>query len=273
MEVSINDLSFKGQFKSFDEVKSCIKKIACSSMASMELTGHSSVRRTRQLVGRPLIGDKTIDEFKIELFQSGNPADSTLLTNLLVNVVQGPFIDDSELNEELKQTQSICKEPVEGSSLHAYLSKEEESVHAVISAEKSKEYNHSNFKIKVPGIKEVMVLNLITDACCKQYSRKYEPNPKHAIRKDKKVAGKVHSKMDLSDSVAQDCLRNGIQILNNKYVYFFTNDQWYEFPQHTSGCYHGYPIGTPGNNAIINRIKRVFGEPPYKDTGYKFCTL
>lgn len=273
MEVSINDLSFKGQFKSFEEARSCIEKIACSSMASMELTGYSPVRRTRQLVRRPLIGDKTIEEFKIELFQSGKPEDSTLLTNLLVNVVQGPFIDESELNEKLNQTRSICEEPVEGSSLHAYLSKEEESVHAVISAEKSEAYDCQSFNIKVPDGKEVLVLNLRTEACCKMYSRKYEANPKHAIREDKNVAGKVHTKMDLSDSIAQECLNNGIQVLGNKYVYTFTNEQWYEFPPHTSGCYHGYPIGTPGNNATVNRIKRVFGEPPYNNTGYKFCTL
>lgn len=273
MDVSINDLSFQGQFKSFEEAKSCIHKIVLSSMASKELTGYKPVRRTRQLANRPLIGNKTIDEFKIELFQSKRPEDSTLLTNLLANIVQGPFINDSELNDELKTIRSICDNPIDGSSLHAYVSKEEESVHAVISAEKSNEYNNPTLKIKVSAIKEIVVLNLMSEDNCKQYYRKYEVNTKHAIREDKTVAGKTHTKMDLSTSIAQECLNNGIQILNNKYVYVFTNGQWYEFPQHTNGCYHGYPIGMPGNNAIINRIKRVFGEPPYENTGYKFCSL
>ncbi|WP_052239052.1 hypothetical protein [Pectobacterium carotovorum] len=272
MDVSINDLSFKGQFLSYEEARSCIEKIALSSLASKVLTGNSPVRRTRGLSLRPFIGDKTIEEFKIELFQSKKPQDSLLLTNLLVNVVQGPFIDDAELNEELKEIQSICNEPVNGSSLHAYLSKEDESIHALISAERSEVYNGSILKLTVPGKKDLIVINIITDVCCKKYFRKYEGNPKHEIKEDKVVAGKLHSKMDLSDSLAQECLNNGFQILGNKHIYFFTNEKWYEFSEHTSGCYHGYPIGMPSNNFIINRIKRVFGEPPYNIDGYSFCT-
>ncbi|KPQ21263.1 hypothetical protein [Halomonas sp. HL-93] len=273
MEISINDLSFKGQFKSLDEAKYCVKKIAFASLASKKLTGNEPVRRTRLLASRPFIGDKTIDQFKIELLKSKKPEDQTLLTVLLTNVVQGPFIDNSELNADVKEIQSVCKEPVDGSSLHYYLSKERESIHALISAENSGAYNSSYFEIEVPGLRVVKVINIITDACCENYTRRYESSPKHKIKKDKVIAGKLHSKMDLSDSVAQDCLNNGFQVLHSKYVYFFTNEQWYEFPQHVDGRYHGYPIGTPGNNVFINRIKRVFGEPPYKDTGYKFCAL
>ncbi|TOM31099.1 hypothetical protein CGH78_21395 [Vibrio parahaemolyticus] len=271
MEVSINELSFKGQFASIEEARSCIRNIASSSFASKKLTGNSPVRRTKALEKRPFIGGKTIEEFKIELFQSKRPEDSQLLTQLLVSVVQGPFIDDSELNPDLAEAKSICKEPVGGTALHAYLSKGDESIHALISADKSGFYDCPMIELTYQGNK-ITVLNFLSDTCCQSYVRVYEANPKHAIQKDKIVAGKQHSKMDLSDTLAQECLDLGFQVLGGKYVYYFTNGKWYEFPQHTVGCYHGYPIGNPTNEAIINRIKRVFGEPPYELPGYKFCT-
>lgn len=271
MEVSINDLSFKGQFQSIDEARSCIKKIAGSSIASQKLTGNSPVRRTKDLASRPFIGDKTIDEFRYELFNSTLPEDKQLLQLLLVNVVQGPFINDSELSPHIEEVESICKESISGTALHAYLSKTDESINAVISAEKSGFYDHSTIKLDVSG-KEVTILNLLSNTCCNGYFRTYQANPKHTILKSKIVNGKQHSKMDLSDLLAQECLDNGFQILNERYVYYFTNGQWYEFPQHTVGAYHGYPIGNPSNEATINRIKKVFGEPPYELLGYKFCT-
>ncbi|MEL4340845.1 hypothetical protein AAEH92_09060 [Shewanella xiamenensis] len=267
MEVSINDLSFKGQFESFEQVESCINNLAIIATASMQLTGYSPIRRTKKLASRAIIGDKTIEEFKIELSQSKNPRHSSLLTQLLITIVQGPFIDSLELKEELKQTKSICGEEIEGTSLHAYLSKDDNSVNAVISADKS---GYDDLPILYLN-KSAKILNLHNEACCKTYARVYEANPKHTILKDKMVDGKIHSKMDLDDDIAQQCLVNGIQVLGHKYVYAFANNRWYEFPQHTLGCYHGYPIGNPGNNVLINKIKKVFGDPPYSNTGYKFC--
>ncbi|HHX8345883.1 TPA: hypothetical protein ACVOYS_004619 [Vibrio alginolyticus] len=272
MEVSINDLSFKGQFTSDEEAKACLLKIAATSLQSKKLTGNMPVRRTKDLVSRPLVGDKTIKDFQIDLYSSNKPEDQKILGALLTNIVQGPFINSSELNEELKDFKSVCDETIEGSSIHAYLSKENESINALISAEHIEQYNNPLIKFELPNKKEITVLNFLADTCCNNYIRKYEANKKHLIKEDKVVAGKVHSKMDLSDSSAQECLDNGFQVLGNKYVYYFTNDQWYEFPQHTLGCYHGYPIGTPTNMVTVNRIKRVFGNPPYEATGYKFCT-
>lgn len=272
MEVSINDLSFKGQFKSNEEAGACLLKIATLSFQSKKLTGNMPVRRSKDLASRPLIGNKTINDFRMELYDSNKPEDQKLLSAILANIVQGPFIKGEELNKELKDIRSICDESIDGSSIHAYLSKESESINALISAENTEKYNVHILKFELPNKKEITILNFLTDACYNNYIRKYEANKKHLIKEDKLVEGKIHSKMDLSDSFSQECLDNGFQVLGNRYVYYFTHGQWYEFPQHTLGCFHGYPIGTPNNIAILNRIKRVFGDPPYDIPGYKFCT-
>ncbi len=272
MEVSINDLSFKGQFKSDEEAKFFLKEISRAALASKKITGNKPVRRTRQLSLRPLIGGKTIEEFKMELHNSKRPEDKTILGIILTNLGQGPFIDDTELDQNFAGFTSICAEKVDGSSIHAYLSKTDESINALISAGNSNEYSGPVLKFESCDGKEITVFNFTTAACCNGFYRTYEVNSKHIIRKDKVVAGNVHSKMDLTDALAQQCLDNGFQVLGHRSVYYFINQKWYEFPRHHTGIYHGYPIGLPSNDAIINRIKKVFGEPPYSTLGYKFCT-
>lgn len=272
MDIAINDLSFKGQFESFDDMASCINTIAKISELSKKLNGNKPLRRTRNLAQRYITGDKTIQMFFNELLQRKDPKLQDLITMSLANIVQGPFIKQDELDEKIKKTKSICGEEIDGTAIHAYLSKKEESVHALISAPNSGYDCGIMFKVKIEKDKERTILNFITDACCSPLLRLYQANEKHAIIRDKIVGGNVYTRMDLDDNSAQACLDNGIQIIGSKYVYAFSQGKWYEFPPHTQGCYHGYPIGTPGNSAELNHIIRIFGQPPYSELGYKFCT-
>lgn len=271
MEVAINDLSFQGQFKDVEEVKKCILNISMVSNASRKLSGSGIVRRTKALSSRPLIGDKTIYNFHYELFSSLDPKDRTLSTILLTSIIQGPFIKDDEFSDTKKEIKSTCGAPVEKSALHAYISKKNDAIHSVISAIEAQHYTEPVITIEIaPGVKKT-VINFTTDENCSAYLRRYEANPKHAIKEDRYVHGKLYSRMDINDVDAQRCLDNGFQILGEDSVYCFFNNQWYQFPTHVTGHFHGYPIGKPTNNSAINKITSVFGEPPYENTGYCFC--
>ncbi|BBT68279.1 hypothetical protein WP8S18E04_36630 [Aeromonas caviae] len=271
MEVAINDLSFQGQFNNIEDVKKCMLNISKVCEASRKLTGNGIIRRTKTLSSRPLTSEKTIYDFFHGLYLSKNPQDSTLLTTLLTSTIQGPFIKDDEFSESTKQIKSTCGSPVEKSALHSYLSKNNDVIHAVISAIDAPYYTEPVIKIDVAqGVKKT-IINFTTDDNCNAYLRLFEANPKHAIKEDRYVNGKLHSKMDISDVDAQKCLDNGFQILGDDCVYCFFNNQWYQFPNHSPGYYHGYPIGKPTNNTAINKIISVFGGPPYESTGYCFC--
>lgn len=272
MDIAINDLSFKGQFESFEEMANCINTIAKISEYSKKFNDNKPLRRTKNLSKRCISGDKTIESFFGELLQSNDPKAKDLILKSLTNIVQGPFIKQDELDDDIKNVKSICGEIVEHTALHAYLSRKENSVNALISAPKSDYDCGIIFTVSVDEQKKITVLNFISDTCCSSLVRYYQPNKKHIIPRDKVVDGNVHSRMDLDDDSAQQCLNNGIQMIGSKYVYAFSQQKWYEFPPHTPGCYHGYPIGTPNNFAELNSIIRVFGQPPYTEKGYKFCT-
>ncbi|MEQ9878014.1 hypothetical protein ABRP92_08460 [Pectobacterium aroidearum] len=271
MDIAINELSFKGQFKSFDEMAECINTIAKISEISKKINGNKPLRRTKGLAKRPISGDKTIESFFSELLQQKDSKIQDLVNKYLLNLVQGPFIKLDELDEKIKDITSICGDKIEGTAIHAYLSRKEESVHAIISAPGSAYDSGLFFKISIGDGKEKTILNFISETCCSSLLRHYQANEKHSILKDKFVGGNMHTRMDLDDASAQLCLSNGIQIIGNRYVYSFEQGRWYEFPPHTHGCYHGYPIDNPGNSAELNHIIRIFGEPPYAEVGYKFC--
>ncbi|MDZ4034402.1 hypothetical protein U0868_22915 [Kluyvera ascorbata] len=273
MDVAINDLSFKGQFQSFDDMAACINTIAKISEISKKLNGNKPLRRTKNLAKRYISNDKTIQNFLYELMQLKDPKLQDLITMSLTNIVQGPFIKPEELDGNIKNTKSICGEIIDGTAIHAYLSKKEESVHAIISAPNSGYDCGIKFTVKIDKDVEKTIFNFMTDACCNSLLRIYQANSKHAILRDKTVGGNIHTRMDLDDDSAQMCLSNGIQIIGSKYVYSFNQGKWYEFPPHTPGCFHGYPIGTPSNLAELNHIIKIFGQPPYSDIGYKFCIL
>lgn len=271
MQACINDLSFKGQFRTIDEVISTLKDISSAATAYQIISEHKPVRRTRCLVNRPLIGTASISDISNQLLASKNPKDRSILTLILSTLIQGPFIKENEFDEKHNKTKSICGEDVKHTALHVYLSKNHEgSVHAVISAKGTNSYNCDKFDI-TSATSKMTTINLLTSNCYNAYRRIYEANPKHDIRADKLVEGKVHTKMDLNAEDAQYHLNNGFQIIGSNYVYAFANGQWYEFPAHRECRYHGYPIGTPNNNPEINRIIKVFGDPPYGNNGYNYC--
>jgi len=272
MYVSINDLSFKGQFTSHEQIEACIENLLLTSASVNSLMADTPIRRTRGLGNRPLTPTQTIRDFMVELYSSTEPAKRALQNKILLALISGPFIREVEFNQELSGVIAPCGEAVSQTSIHACVSKESESVEAVISVQESP-YNQPDLRIDVGGVMHRLIFNFFTPECCKPLLRVYEANPKHLIRADKKVNGVVHTRMDLDNTAATDCLQNGIQIIQNKYVYGYMNDKWYEFPPHIDGCYHGYPIENPGNNPILNRIIRVFGEPPYVSAGAQFCNF
>ncbi|CQH35663.1 hypothetical protein AB8899_18200 [Yersinia enterocolitica] len=271
MYISVNDLSFKGQFTSFSEIESCINTLFLAVKALQELAGSNPIRRTMSLADRRFTESDTIRAYMNGLYTSKKPAERQLLQKILFTFVQGPFIKEDELDNEIREITSICGESVDGTALHAYLSRKDESVHAVISAPASIYESIPEFILSARGNKTMLVLNFVSDTSCSHLLRRYETNLKHEIRADKTVNGEMYTRMDLGSEAAQQCLMNGIQIFGSQYVYGFMNEKWYEFRPHTDGCYHGFPIVDPGNDPILNRIKKVFGEPPYGFTGYQFC--
>lgn len=271
MNISINDLSFQGQFTSFSEIESCINTLFLASKASEYLTGKNPIQRTQRLADRHLTEFDTIRSYMNKLFTSQKPEERQLLNKILLTFVKGPFIKEYELDNEIRGITSICGEAVDDTALHAYLSRKDESVHAVISAPACIYESVNEFTLTGTGDKTILVLNFTSDVSCSRLLRRYEANIKHEIKADKIVNGKVHTRMDLNDETAQQCLMNGIQVFGNEYVYGFKDEKWYEFRPHTEGCYHGFPIVDPGNDSTLNRIKKVFGEPPYGLTGCQFC--
>ncbi|UUE46354.1 hypothetical protein [Pectobacterium aroidearum] len=272
MDVSINDLSFKGQFTSFSEIEACVHHFQNVVQVAEELAGYEPVRRTKGLADRMLTPSDTIRSYMNHLYTTGSVADAKLLQNILLAFVKGPFIDEPEFDAQVRGTTSICGEIVDDTALHACFSRRDESVHAVISVIASPYDSVSSIHVSGPVCNNnVPVINFVYKEHCLELLRHYDANEKHELLADKMVGGKVHTKMDLSSTDALHCLRNGIQVLGDRYVYGFHNDRWYEFRQHTDGRYHGFPITDLGNEGTLNRIKRVFGEPPYSLVGYQFC--
>lgn len=271
MDVSVNDLSFKGQFTTFGEIESCVYHIQEVVQVAEEFAGYEPVRRTRGLADRMLTPTDSIRSYMTRLFSSQNAADAKLLQNILLAFVKGPFIEEDEFDARIRGTASLCGEVVDDTSLHACFSRQDESVHAVISAAASPYDSVSEICLSGPACNNVPVMNFVYRQQCLPLIRYYDANEKHELLADKVVDGKVHTKMDLNSADALHCLRNGVQVLGDRYVYGFQNERWYEFRPHAEGRYHGFPITDPGNEGTLNRIKRVFGEPPYALAGYQFC--
>ncbi|PQK88862.1 hypothetical protein [Pantoea ananatis] len=271
MDISINDLSFKGQFTSSSEIEACVHDFQNVVQVAEELAGYEPVRRTRGLADRMLTSSNTIRSYMNHLYTTGSAADAKLLQKILLAFVKGPFIGEPEFNANIRGAISSCGEIVDDTALHACFSRSDESVHAVISVTASPYDSVSNIYVSGPECKNVPVMNFVNKQQCLSLLRHYDSNEKHELLADKMVDGKVHTKMDLSNTDALHCLRNGVQVIGDRYVYGFHNKKWYEFRPHTVGRYHGFPITDPGNEGTLNRIKRVFGEPPYSLTGYQFC--
>lgn len=272
MEIIFNDLSFVGQFESEQDVEQCINEMFCVTNGAVNINGNAPIRRTEGLKNRCLVRSETIYSFMLRLYESEKPSDRDLNSRILDMFVRGPYVRSDEFDLAEKNTVSICGKPVDGTALHAHLSRVQDSVHAVISATNSSCYSErTEILISKRTGKNVLILNFSSLDDIKQIRREYQANTKHEIREDRVVSGEIHTRMDLDAEQASECLINGFKVINSQYVYGYMNQRWYEFRPHLKGVYHGFPIDDPMNNATLNRIKRVFGNPPYSGKGYQFC--
>ncbi|HDF5703653.1 hypothetical protein [Klebsiella variicola] len=271
MDISINDLSFKGQFTSFSEIEACVNDLMAVTQVAEELAGYKPIRRTRGLAERMLTRTESLRSYMNSLYGTGRAADEKLLQSILLTFVKGPFIPDDAFDDQVRGAVSICGDVVDDTALHACFSRKDESVHAVISAPLHPYDSVPEIRVAGNGCAQVPVLNFVSSTQCTSLLRCYDANPKHELKTDKLVNNNVHTKMDLDSDTALACLRDGMQVIGDRYVYGYYNEKWYEFRPHEDGRYHGFPIVDPGNEGTLNRIIRVFGEPPYSPAGYQFC--
>lgn len=271
MDVFVNDLSFKGQFTSSNEIEACVNNLMAVTQVAEELAGFKPVKRTRGLPDRMLTKTDSLRSYMNSLQGTGSAADEKLALSILLTFVKGPFIPEDAFDDQVRGAVSICGEVVDDTALHACISRKDESVHAVISAPLHPYDSVPDIQINGNSCSNVPVLNFFSNAECTAFLRRYDANPKHELKANKVFKNKVHTKMDLDSDTALTCLRDGIQVIGNRYVYGYHNQQWYEFRPHEDGRYHGFPIVDPGNEVTLNRIIRVFGQPPYDPAGYQFC--
>lgn len=271
MDIAINDLSFKGQFTSDEQIEHAFEALLLTTETVKGLKGNTPICRTEGLKNRYLTQNDTIHSYLHCLFLSPEPAKRALQNKILITLIRGPYIQEQEFDARFGALLGPCGESMGSTSLQAYVSRYDDSVHGLVSIQNSPYDSLHEISIN-PGVKKpVLIFNFISPACFSPLQRKYDANPKHDIRQDKVVNGVVYSRMDLAPQEAERCLMNGMQVLESKCVYGYTNGQWYAFPPHLPGIYHGYPVGNPANHAEINRIKRVFGLPPYAPKGSQFC--
>lgn len=271
MDIAINDLSFKGQFTSDEQIEHAFEALLMTTEAVKSLNGNSSIRRTEGLKNRYLTQNDTIHSYLHCLFLSPDPTKRALLDKILFTLIRGPYIQEQEFDAQFGALPSTCGESMGNTSLQAYVSRDDESVHGLVSIQNSPYDSLYEISINPEIKKPILVFNFISPTGFSPLLRKYDANPKHDIKQDKVVNGVVYSRMDLAPQEAEKCLINGMQVLESKCVYGYTNGQWYAFPPHLPGIYHGYPVGNPANHTEINRIKRVFGLPPYAPKGSQFC--
>jgi hypothetical protein len=268
MEMYINDLSFQGQCGNYDQVIEVVVQLADTIRSSETMRGNTPVGRTRELKNALVCQDKTISDFLGWLFKKSQKSSvyKDILTKVLTNLIKGPFIDLSRLDNSIENVVDPNKTVIKDTSVHAALSFECNSIPAVISAVGSKGYDKPSFILDNDCRK---VINLFSTHCHLPYVRTYEANPKHEIKAPKVVKGNLHSKMDLTADNAQNVLENGVYVEDKEIVFSYHNKRWYQFPAHLSCKYHGYPIGNPTNDPNVNRIIKIIGAPPYPDNGYK----
>lgn len=265
----INDLSFQGQFKDYDEAMEAMEVMAETIKTSSVMRNNSPIRRKRELKQALISDDKSIAEFFHWLQLQSNKGSSKhrdILQKVLLNLVQGPFIDTEEVDKSKEHLLTPKGYSIADSAIHAALSKDSKSMPTIVSLVSSNDFDCLSFTID--GYDRA-IINLVSPDCFNPFLRIYESNPKHELKGSKIVNGKVHSKMDLSVEDAQKVLNNGICIEDKNIIFSFNNECWYQFPSHLECKFHGYPIGTPTNDPNINRIIKEVGQPPYPENGYK----
>ena len=87
MEIYINDLSFKGQFKDESEIIECIANISKVVLESNKFNGNSPIQRTRTLKDRPISGNVTIKDFFAQILAEADPQKTSLVTLFLTLMI------------------------------------------------------------------------------------------------------------------------------------------------------------------------------------------
>lgn len=271
MDMYINDLSFQGQFKDFEEAVEAFEQLALTINSSKIIRGLTPIRRSKELKNVQVCENKSVHEFLLWLHDKSkiSPKHRDVLAAVLNNIVKGPFVDMSALDAALKDLIAPCTKNIENSLIHAALSERYSSFPAVASITKSKGYDCNEILLEAFDRK---VLNLFSEDCVIPLNRDYEVNVKHEIKNSKIVNGKMHTKMDLTPEEAQSVLEQGIYLQSKNAIFTFYNDTWYQFPAHVDCKYHGFPIGNPTNNPNINIIIKTIGSPPYPENGYKILS-
>ncbi|WP_392339754.1 hypothetical protein [Moritella marina] len=265
MDLIINEHSFKGQCSDFCSSVQTIINLSDAVNSTEELRNSRVVKRTKNLKNKMIMNDKSIHTLFTELISSKEPKHRDIATRVLSGLLKGPFFKDDDFCSTIIKIEDSSGACCLNSSMHALLSLKQ-GTPIVVSAQGAEGYDKGEFELSVNSLK-VKILNILTKECIPPYSLTYQSNEKHEILKTKSVDGKVHTKMDLGDKVATSVLKNGFSVAGDKAIYAYHKEQWYKFPPHTQGCYHGFPIGNPTNDAVINQIIRDIGQPPYENVG------
>jgi len=266
MEMFVNECSFTGQCTDFDSEVSIINDLVNLIDKTSSFRNYRLIRRAECLRDVFIADGRTLHLLISELLV--NPKHVDLGKRMLLHFAQRPYIKDEEMLLDFEELVSAEGDCLIATSMHAAISTSVEGVMPVIiSAKNTPAYDDEFISVLVDG-EPRLILNFTSEDMASKYERFYEENEKHSIPEDRVVSGETYTRMDLSAEDAQPALVNGIELSGEKSIFSYWNESWYQFPPHEVNRYHGYPLGTPENNNVINRIIRVLGAPPYETRGH-----
>ncbi|WP_394142092.1 hypothetical protein [Vibrio chagasii] len=251
MQLSINDIVYKGQCSDINEAKKVLLSHAKNVSESSSLRAGNLILRTEQLKNKNITKDKTIYDVFILLQKSRDPEDRKLLMLLLTSFVKGPYIKFPTI----KHSSLLGQENIDQSAL-SYCACNP-ITRAIVSP--NIEGWQQDLTVKVASSFQT-VKNYFCPKQIDSDTWKYESNPKHEIPKDIIVKGNVWSRMDLSDQEAQKLLSKSVKISHRRCSFAKNGGQWYQFYNHENNLYHGFPINNPGNDKDLNRVEKLLSD-------------
>jgi hypothetical protein len=260
MQLCVNERAFEGSCKTKDEAITTLLGLIDNINQTDRIRGGGPIRRTEDLKERMVQSDLSIFDFFLNLQKSTSPRDKDLAKRMLLILVKGPYISDFSAIDRLSSDDGRC---LLKSSLHYAFDRYESC--ALVSPENSNfssesitltSYNDSCDISNFPNIRSINKSTWI-----------YEKSPKHDLPKDIIVDGNVWSAMPLSDAEAQLVLSNSIMTVNKRCTYSCYQGTWYQFYNHQSNLFHGFPIKDNGNNSDLNRVKKYIGKEEVQKLG------
>lgn len=249
MQYCINEMSFIGQFSDVYDGSSALNNLIHTIDATTSIRNLKPILRTENLKYKNFTADLTIHEFLIQLNGSCKPKDKDLLQKILMNLVKGPYLKVFSSINKLENGSGEC---LLNTAIHFAF--DNELTHSTISIEKSK-FDVDRIDLNSNGILKT-INNYLTVKSISESKWLYEESPKHKIPVNKIVKGNVWSAMPLSVEIAQKVLSNSISLAGKRTTYALFEGQWFQFYNHHSNLYHGFPISDPGNDVDLNRIKK-----------------